>query len=325
MLAATVPASARTFGRVLVMPNTVPPVTTADDVRRYAAEITAAAPAPAPLFTIRIGADVAPDSIADLARAGVLAGKLYPQNATTNSADGVTDPRQVYPLLEAMQDAKMVLCIHAEDPSAPVLEREAAYLPVVGQLARAFPRLRIVIEHISTKAAVEALSEFPETVGATVTAHHLCYTIDDLLGSRLNPHLFCKPVVKTATDRAAIQDVVAAGNPRIFFGSDSAPHPRDDKESAVCAAGVFTAPVAMELLVDHFLSAGLPLRAAPSAPASLEQFCAGFGADFYRLPPNRGTLEITDEPYHVPAQLGTAVPWLAGTELRYTCRRPPVA
>jgi dihydroorotase len=160
-LPTTVAASARTFARILAMPNTVPPIVTADDAQRYADAIAGAAAGQLPmrpLLTVRAGADVCPETAEDLVHAGVVAAKLYPRGATTNSADGVEDISALYPLLEALQDAELVLCIHAEDPAAPVLERESAYLPTVARLAADFPRLRIVVEHLSTREAVDALA-----------------------------------------------------------------------------------------------------------------------------------------------------------------------
>ncbi len=308
------------------MPNTVPPIVTADDAQRYADAIAGAGagqPPMRPLLTVRAGADVCPETVTDLAHTGVVAAKLYPRGATTNSADGVDDLSALYPLLEALQDAELVLCIHAEDPAAPVLEREAAYLPTVGRLAADFPRLRIVVEHLSTREAVDALATFPETVAATVTVHHLLYTLDDLLGERLAPHLFCKPVVKQRADREALRLAVSSGNPRIFFGSDSAPHRLPEK--AAGAAGVFSAPVAMELLAALFQELELPLTPTAGHPTSLEQFCSRFGAEFYRLPLNAGRLEISDEPYRAPDRMADYVPLAAGTTLGHHCRRPSLA
>lgn len=322
-LSLTVPASARTVARVLAMPNTRPPLTEPDQLRAYAKAIVAAAsggPAVTPLLTFRIGTDVPPESIAGLAEAGAVAGKLYPRGATTNSADGAEDLSELYPLLDAMQDAELVLCVHAEEPKAPLLDRERVYLSNVERLVRDFPRLRIVIEHISTVAAVELLVRMPETVGATVTVHHLLYTIDDLAGGLLDPHLFCKPVLKTDVDRGALRELVASGDPRVFYGSDSAPHPRASKEGRHAAAGIFSAPVAIELLAELFTSMGLPLERS-GGPASLERFVSELGARFYRLSLNESQLAISDEGVVVPQTVGEFVPLSGGARLRYRCRR----
>ena len=311
---------AYSFRRVLAMPNTLPPLKTPEDLTNYRAQITKAAGAIGlaqeftPLLTFKLGADVPATSVKGLKEAGAVAGKLYPQGATTNSEDGVQDLREMYSLIEAMEAEDLVLCIHGEDPTAFSLDREAAFLPKVAQLVRDFPRLRIVMEHITTSDAVTALNSFPDRVGATITLHHLLNNLDDLIGGFLNPHLFCKPVLKAPNHQQALVNVVLQGHPRIFFGSDSAPHSVDQKECACGCAGVYTAPVALPLLAEFF-RAGDFLQ-------GLEPFTCHRGADFYGLP--RAGSQDTDprvalvaEAWTVPAQYGRVVPYAAGSTVPY--------
>ena len=315
LLSAVVPETARVFGRALVMPNTLPPIARPKDVERYRAEVSEASrPYPfRPLCSFKISKQSAEHwslrELRDGAGQGLVAGKYYPQGATTNAEDGVRDPTELYPLFETMQSAGTVLAIHGEDPSAFCLDREAAFLPTLARIAADFPRLRIVLEHVSSAAGVEAVTALPGNVAATVTLHHLLLTLDDLIGDLLSPHLFCKPVVKTGADRSALRRVVFAGIPKFFFGSDSAPHPRGAKEAARGSAGVFSAPVALPVLAQLFEEAGQLER--------LEDFVAGFGAEFYGLPRNAGEVTLAEKAWQVPEEIGGAVPFLAGETLRW--------
>jgi dihydroorotase len=311
--------SARDFQRALIMPNTLPPVKTPEDVKEYHRAIIAAAsqagyPEFQPLLTFKLGGDVHPSQVPALTGAGVVAGKYYPQGATTNSEDGVSNVRALYPLLEAMEAQDMVLCIHGEDPTSFSLDREAAFLPSLRTIAVDFPRLRIVLEHITTADALAAVSSLPDHVGATVTLHHLLCNLDHMIGGHLNPHLFCKPVLKAPQHQQALQQAVLAGHDRIFFGSDSAPHPVHDKESACGCAGVYTAPVALPMLAQWFASNG--------ALELFEPFVARRGADFYHLPlpgdyPESRRIRIIEKPWQVPERYELVVPFSAGQELPY--------
>lgn len=304
-------ATAAMFGRALVMPNTLPPVTTSVDVERYRREILNAVgdyPYFAPLMSFKLtdpGRQAA--EIPALQGSGVVTGKFYPRGATTHSEDGITDFRELYPVFEAMQAEGIVLSVHAEDPGAFILEREREFLPVIRQVSRDFPKLKIIVEHVSSAEGVEAVLSLPETVGATITLHHLMLTLDDLLGGKLQPHLFCKPVVKRPADREALREAIRSGNSKFFFGSDSAPHPRSDKEGAECGAGVYTAPVALPALVLLFESLGMIER--------LEDFVSGFGADFYGLPRSSDTITLVHTPWTVPEEANGVVPFLAGQTL----------
>jgi dihydroorotase len=299
--------AARHFARILVMPNTSPPIVTAEDLVGYRTQILRAAPKLSPLMTFKIMQNATAESIRSLKAAGAVAGKLYPRGATTNSEDGLSDIESALPIIEAMEEEGLVLCIHGEDPTAPVLEREAAFLPVFLEIVRRFPRLKVVLEHVSSDAGVQAVREAPERVAATITVHHLLFTLDDLLGSRLRPHLFCKPVIKPEQDRAAIERVVLEGHPRFFFGSDSAPHLRSDKEGNSGSAGVYSIPVSLSLLAEFFVDRDAVKR--------FEPFVSEHGARFYGLPLNEGTVTIRKESWRVPEELHGVVPLLAGTEL----------
>ncbi|THB65503.1 MAG: dihydroorotase, partial [Spirochaetaceae bacterium] len=222
MMEAVVTATSNVFARAVVMPNTIPPITTVERVENYRSRIIDAADEGfEPLMTFKILPGMDPDLIAGLKAANVVAGKLYPEGATTNSEDGVSDVRQIYPVLELMQQHDIVLSIHGEDPAVFSLDREEAFLPVIKQLRKDFPALRIVLEHLTTAAAVEAVRDIPNIAG-TLTVHHLELTLDDLLGGELHPHFFCKPIVKRPADRDALRRAAMSGEACYFFGSDSA-------------------------------------------------------------------------------------------------------
>ena len=293
--------SARQFDWAVVMPNTRPqPILTGADARRYYQEIIDAAqsldcagfPSFKPLMTIQITPNTAPETIKRAAESGTLIGKIYPLGITTNSDNGVLNFQKLYPVFEEMQKLDMVLSLHGESPdnSTQGIEREEVFLHTLRTLVRYFPRLRIVLEHITTRAAVECISTMSAKVAATITAHHLLLTLDDVIGyspeSRglMQPHNFCKPIAKTVYDRSALRTAVRNGNPKFFFGSDSAPHPKENKECAFCCAGVFTSPVALPLLAQLLEYLGCLER--------LQGFVSDFGARFYRRPPNEGTLRL---------------------------------
>jgi dihydroorotase len=309
--------TATVFPRALVMPNTLPPITSPGTLTEYRGRIESAAPDFTPLMSFKILPGMIGEEIKALAEAGAVAGKLYPAGATTNAEDGVADPQAIYHIFEAMRDAGLVLSVHAEDPEYPVLEREHAYLPVIRRIAGNFPGLRIVVEHLSTAEGVETVKELSAGVrvaaggvAATITVHHLMFTLEDLIGESIRPHLYCKPVVKTRNDRDALIEAACSENPAFFFGSDSAPHPRQKKECAEGASGVFSSPVAMELLAGVFETAGRLDR--------LEEFTSRFGADFYGLPLNRGKLVLDRQSCIAPASVGGATPLAAGWELPWS-------
>lgn len=309
-------ASARHFARALVMPNTLPPVDSARRLEEYRAEIEKAVAPPAgihpftPLMAFKIMPGMDEATVAGLKRAGCAAGKYYPAGATTNSRDGLRSPEAAREALLAMEAFGIPLSIHAELPEAPALERESAFLPLVEGMCRDYPRLRIVVEHLSCGSTVDFLKCLPDRVAATLTVHHLLYCLDDMLGESLDPHLFCKPVLKTAKDRRVLVEAALSSDPRFFFGSDSAPHPRARKESGAAPGGVFSAPAALPLLAEFFDKAGkLPL---------LENFLSAYGARFYGLPPNEGRIRLARKPYRVPGEIAGALPLMAGKDLPFS-------
>jgi len=314
-LAAYASRSAAHFGRFLTMPNVVPPLVSGTGVSDYRRAVQAAVAASGftavPLPSFKLVPGMGPDAVRACAAAGAIAGKYYPAGATTNSADGVPEPGSVRGELEAMEEAGLVLSIHGEDPCAPALERERKFLSVVDSILARYPRLRIVLEHVSTAEAVDAVLNWPERLAATITAHHLSFTIDDLLGEKLDAGFYCKPLLKTGRDRQALVMAAVSGPPRFFFGSDSAPHVPAAK--AAGAAGCYAAPVAMSLLAAVFEDAG--------ALARLERFVSESGARFYGLPLNEGRLALRRQPWTVPAELDGVTPLAAGRTLSWAAAR----
>jgi dihydroorotase len=319
---AYVSRSAALFGRFLAMPNLVPPLVSGRAVSDYLAALRKAVPTPegasrtaksgaVPLGSFKLIPGMGRQAVLDCVAAGALVGKYYPAGSTTNAADGVPDPDDVRAELEAMEEADTVLSIHAEDPTAPVMDREERFLPQLDRILARHPRLRMVMEHVSSAAGVNAVLAWPERVAATITAHHLAFTIDDLAGERLDPGFYCKPIVKTAADRAALVGAACSGHPRFFFGSDSAPHSAEAK--AAGAAGVYSSPVAMQLLAGIFDDAGALDR--------LEAFTSVRGAAFYRLAPNHGQIVLRREAWKVPELLDGCVPLAHGRTLAWSAAR----
>lgn len=299
-------------GRALVMPNTLPPIADAAALGIYRQTILdSLEPGSSftPLMSFKILPGMDARTVTGCIAAGAVAGKYYPSGSTTHAADGPRNPAEVAGVLDAMQDAGIVLSIHGELPEAPALEREEAFLPVLESLLEGWPRMKIVLEHLSSAAAVDFVFSGPERLAASVTAHHLLFSIDDLLGGGLNPHLFCKPVLKTAADRARLRDAVFSGSPKFFFGSDSAPHPRTAKESAQAPGGIYAAPTALPALVELFETLG--------AVPSLFPFLSGNGARFYGLPAPEGFVRLVRQPWTVPAEIDGVVPMCAGQTLAW--------
>lgn len=301
--------AAAQFGRVLVMPNTLPPVTTAEGLAAYKQRIEAAAPGLKALMSFKLNASYGREDLVALKEAGAVAGKYYPAGVTTNSADGIADFEAVLPVVALMEELDLVLCLHGEEPGAFCLDREEAFIGRVETLSKMFPGLRIVFEHVSTRAAVEAVKRLPANVGATITVQHLMLTLDDLLGDGLNPHLFCKPLLKRPEDRAALREAAFSGNPKFFLGTDSAPHVRGKKECPCGAAGVYSAPAAIPLLAQEFEAHGALDR--------LADYVGRFGADFYRLPHSTRTMTLVQEEWTVPEVVNGVVPLAAGRRLQW--------
>ena len=299
---------AKSVRRGLIMPNTSPPIVTVSDLVEYRSRIVAAAPGFMPLMSFKIVESVDAGEVERLADAGAVAGKYYPAGVTTNSEDGLDDPKKADAILSVMQERDLVLCIHAENPGGSILEREAGFHPTIEWIVKRFPKLRVVVEHVSDARTVRLVCEMPSNVAATVTVHHLLLTLDDLLGNGIRPHLYCKPILKQEHDRNAIQEAVLSGHPRFFFGSDSAPHGVGAKECACGAAGVYSAPVAIPLLIEFFESRDLE-RLVP--------FIAHFGADFYGLPRIEELKRYVRVSQRVPDLVDGVVPLCAGEDLEW--------
>ena len=313
MLKAVAPYTARQFARAIVMPNLTPPVTTVAAASAYRERIVAAAgPGFTPLMTCYLTDDALPDELERGHAEGVwLAAKLYPANATTNSAHGVTDIRNIYPALERMQRIGMLLLVHGEvtDPEVDIFDREAVFIErVLEPLIRDFPALKVVFEHITTRDAARFVTDGPETLAATVTPQHLMINRNALFAGGLRPHAYCLPVAKREQHRLAVRAAAVSGSPKFFLGTDSAPHLKEAKESGCGCAGIFNAPFALESYATVFDEEGALDR--------FEAFASENGARFYGLPLNEGTvtLERAAEvvPESVPAAGSILVPFHAG-------------
>ena len=297
-MAAVLPATARQFARAIVMPNLKPPVVTAAQAIEYRGRIVNALPAGSdfkPLMTLYLTDKLAPAEVVRAKAAGVVAVKLYPAGATTNSDAGVTDMRHVSATLEAMQREGLLLLVHGEvtDPSIDVFDREAVFIERVMQpLRRDFPALKVVFEHITTKEAAQYVADSGANTAATVTAHHLLYNRNAIFMGGLRPHYYCLPVLKREVHRQALVGAATSGSAKFFLGTDSAPHAARLKEASVCGAGCYTAPAALELYAEAFEAA--------NALDKLEAFASFNGPDFYGLPRNSGTVTVRREPWQLP-------------------------
>ncbi len=314
-----VPHTAAQFGRAIIMPNLRPPVTTAAQALQYKARIQAAVPegvAFEPLMTLYLTDNLPPDEIQRARDAGVVAVKLYPAGATTNSDAGVTDLRKTYPTLEALQREGLPLLVHGEvtSPDIDLFDREAVFIDTqLIPLRRDFPELKVVFEHITTREAAQYVAEADRFTGATITAHHLLYNRNAIFTGGIRPHYYCLPVLKREKHRLSLVEAATSGSAQFFLGTDSAPHPAHLKEHASGCAGCYTAFTAMELYAQAFDTAG--------SLDKLEAFASFNGAAFYGLPRNTGTITLRREAWSVPesfafgeAQLkplcaGETLPW----------------
>ena len=311
-----VPHTAAQFARAIIMPNLKPPVTTAEQALAYKARIVAAVPkgmAFEPLMTLYLTDNLAPAEMARAKAAGVVACKLYPAGATTNSDAGVTDLRKIYPVLEAMQREGLLLLVHGEvtSPDIDLFDREAVFIEQqLKPLRRDFPEL---MEHITTAEAAQYVAEGDAHLGATITAHHLLYNRNAIFTGGIRPHYYCLPVLKRETHRLALVKAATSGNARFFLGTDSAPHPAHLKEHATGCAGCYTAHAAIEMYAEAFDQAG--------ALDKLEGFASFFGADFYGLPRNTSRITLRRESWTPaesfalgeaelkPLRSGESLPW----------------
>ena len=312
--------TARQFGRAIVMPNLSPPIATTADAAAYRQRIMAALPNGStfqPLMVLYLTDSTDPEDVAAGFAFGILmACKLYPAHATTNSAHGVTDIRNIYPVLDKLQDIGMPLLVHGEvtDPATDIFDREAVFIERVLQpTLRDFPALKVVFEHITTTEAVDFVTAAGPNVTATITCHHLTINRNAMFAGGLRPHAYCLPVAKREQHRLALRRAATSGNPKFFLGTDTAPHLVEAKESGCGCAGIFNAPHALESYATVFEDEG--------ALDKLEGFASEFGPRFYGLPLNEGQVMLERVANQVPARLviggGEIVPWLAGETLRW--------
>jgi len=314
-----VPHTARQFARALIMPNLKPPVTTAQAALAYKARILAAVPAGLafePLMSLYLTDHLPPEEIARAADAGVVACKLYPAGATTHSDAGVTNIRNIYPTLEAMQKHGLLLLVHGEvtSPEVDLFDREAVFIEEqLIPLRRDFPELKIVMEHITTQEAAQYVTQAGHYTAATITAHHLLYNRNAIFTGGIRPHYYCLPVLKREVHRQALVQAATSGSPQFFLGTDSAPHPAHLKEHASGCAGCYTAHAALEMYAEVFDAAGALHR--------LEGFASFHGPDFYGLPRNTSTVTLKRQSWTPPLSFpigeadlkplrsGEALPW----------------
>jgi len=319
-LAAVLPHTARQFARAIVMPNLRPPVTTVALARAYRERILAALPANSrfePLMTLYLTDHTAPEEIALAQASGLVhAVKYYPAGATTNSDSGVTQLARCFRALEAMEKADLPLLLHGEvtDPEVDAFDREQVFIDtVLPQIRGRFPGLRLVLEHVTTREAVQYVVAAPKSVAATITAHHLLLNRNALFAGGIRPHHYCLPLLKREVHRRALVQAATGGSPKFFLGTDSAPHARRDKESSCGHAGIYSAHAAIELYAEAFDAAG--------ALEKFEAFASFHGADFYRLPRNTETITLRRESWQVQATLALGedelVPLRAGEPLAW--------
>jgi dihydroorotase len=312
MLRTVAPYTARQFARAIVMPNLVPPITTVDAAAAYCERIFAAAGQGfTPLMTCYLTDETSPDEVERGFKDSVwIAAKLYPAGATTNSASGVTDFRRIYPVFERMERIGMVLCVHGEvtDPDVDVFDREAVFIErVLSTAVKDFPRLKIVLEHVTTADAVDFVLAAGPHVAATVTPQHLIINRNAIFAGGLRPHAYCLPVAKREKHRLAVRKAAVSGDPKFFLGTDSAPHSREAKESACGCAGIFNAPFALESYATVFEEEGALDR--------FEAFASINGARFYGLAVNEETATLEKSETTVPDEVEGIVPFHAGETL----------
>ncbi len=315
----TVPHAASQFNRIIVMPNLVPPVTTVEQAQAYEQRIRSAlqpGQALEPLMVLYLTDKTSPQEIKLAAERGIHACKLYPAGATTNSDSGVTDIKNIYSALEAMEDAGLKLLVHGEvtHSDIDIFDREAVFIKtILSQVVEDFPGLKIVLEHITTRDAVDFVAQTGKNIAATITAHHLLFNRNHMLVGGIRPHYYCLPILKRNVHQQALIEAATSGNPKFFIGTDSAPHIQGKKETACGCAGCYTAFSAIELYAEAFERA--------NALEKLNAFASQFGADFYGLPRNEATITLERKPWQVPEQFmmdgSPLIPLLAGENLQW--------
>ncbi len=319
MLQTVAPLSATHFAGAIIMPNLLPPITTKEVLLAYKQRIQSSllhlssSLSFTPYMTLFFKADYTKTFLEDM-REELTAIKLYPAGITTNSEGGLSgfDIEELHPVLTTMSALNIPLCIHGET-NGFVMDREAEFVPIYEKLATAFPDLKIIMEHITTKESVTALDKF-DNLYATITLHHLLITLDDVAGGMLQPHLFCKPIAKRYEDREALLKVALNAHPKVMFGSDSAPHPQDTKECPGCAAGVFTAPIALQALTELFNK--------HDKLDNLQTFVNGNACRIYGIKPPEKTITLEKKPFTVPEKYGEVVPMFSGQELAWSIKAP---
>jgi dihydroorotase len=313
MLKLVAPLSAKIFAGAVVMPNLISPVNSVQKLKEYQRAITAACGDECfePYMTLFFR----PYSRRELteAKEHIIGVKLYPAGITTQSEEGVRDFSAIEETLEIMEELKIPLLVHGES-NGFVMDREQEFLAVYQEIARNFPNLHLIMEHITTAAAIHFLEKY-DNVSATVTLHHLMLTLDDVVGDLMQPHLFCKPIAKRPADLQALRQSVLGGNNKIMFGSDSAPHPRHKKECVGCAAGVFSSPVALSLLVQIFEE--------EDCLDTLQAFVSDNAQERYNITPPEKIITLTDTPWQVPATYGDVRPFYAEKQLRWSLSTAP--
>ena len=318
-LTRTVPDAAEQFQRAIIMPNLVPPVMNAAQAIAYKDRILAHVPSNAqfePLMVLYLTDKTTPQDIIDAKAAGVVACKLYPAGATTNSDSGVTNIQALYPTLEAMAQHDLKLLVHGEvtDQEIDIFDREALFLErVLTPLLKSIDGLNVVLEHITTRQSAEYVAEQGKNVAATITAHHLLFNRNHMLAGGIRPHYYCLPILKRSEHQQALIDAATSGSPKFFLGTDSAPHTTDKKEASCGCAGCYTASAAMPLYAQAFETA--------NALDKLEAFASHYGPDFYGLPRNIHTMTLIKQPWQQPESLPlgqhTVTPLLAGQTLQW--------
>lgn len=314
MLSLVAPLSSRTFSGGLIMPNLIPPVTSKEELISYRGRILEAIGDDnfTPYMTLFFKPTYTEEFLKDI-RDNLTAIKLYPAGITTNSEGGLSgfDLDEIGDTLDVMSSLEIPLCIHGET-NGFVMDREAEFGAIYELLASNFPNLKIIMEHITTRDSVELLDIY-DNLYATITLHHLLITLDDVAGGMLNPHLFCKPIAKRYEDREALREVALNGHPKVMFGSDSAPHPQDAKEAHFCSAGVFTAPIALQLLTELFLE--------NSNLDNLQKFISDNGQNIYKnleFSPKEVVLE--EREFTIPNRYGDVIPMFDGKKINFSIK-----
>lgn len=318
MLSSVLSFTAEYCAYAIAMPNTRPrEIVGAKDVLWYRNEIQHALDSYLykwdfkPLMTIEIRDDTTPEEIYKAHYAGAVAGKVYPLGVTTNSDKGLRKFANVFTVFETMQELGILLLLHGESPNPGILvtDREKEFLPTLEMLSRMFPKLKIILEHVTTRDAICMVASMPDNIAATITGHHLYLTLNDIIGSGIRPHNYCMPVAKRFEDRDALITAATSGNPKFFLGSDTAPHLKDKKETSCGCAGIFTAPVLPSILVELFDKTG--------AIEHIEGFTSGFANSFYGLKESENTITLIKEPWEVPLEMNGIVPFMAGETLEW--------